>query len=447
MRRRRASKGDASSRSRATLELAASLAYRAGNVESHSRLSEQADEMDPAKLSTTIGVETARSLISTVRSSTSLPTTFISGLDSVLDNAGTPLRRGDVVELQGLPSSGKTTLLLYLAATAILMRNAHVRIDRQVLEIPIGGKEETVVWIDCTGRFDIDRLAVLVRHQIVTLVTRYRAPKGIGAPRDEEIDSLVDECLSRLHVFYPSSMLQLAATVQNLPEWTKTNAFDELGTVLIDGMSEFAWIDQFELEQKQQQQQQFAATTTAAETAARAGYTRPAEQPPLRLLVTAIARLRRTIAPLVFITQWVFRPHSILRHTSQDGFPFYSHHYAPPFWPSISSPPPPPASAAADPLDPPTLGDGQWPTFPLALHITTHPRKKPVFRKGIRFDQVVAEQRRAAQEREKAYQGQGVGTARANVLGTEGITCVVRKPGGIEVGSWDMSVYEKEIVT
>jgi hypothetical protein len=34
--------------------------------------------------------------------------------------------------------------------TAILMRNAHVRIDRQVLEIPIGGKEETVVWIDCT---------------------------------------------------------------------------------------------------------------------------------------------------------------------------------------------------------------------------------------------------------------------------------------------------------
>lgn len=399
--------------------------------------------MDPAKLSTTIGVETARSLISSVRCSTSLPTTFISGLDSVLDNAGIPLRRGDVVELQGLPSSGKTTLLLYLAATAILMRAAHVRIDRQVLEIPIGGKEETVVWIDCTGRFDIDRLANLVRHQIVTLITRYRAPKGIGAPRDEEIDSLVDECLSRLHVFYPSSMLQLAATVQNLPEWTKTNAFDELGTVLIDGMSEFAWIDQFELEQKQQ----VAAT---AEAAARGGATRPAEQPPLRLLGTAIAHLRRTIAPLVFITQWVFRPHSVLRHTSEDGLPFYSHHYAPPFWPSISSPLPPPtatASAAADPLDPPTLVDGQWPTFPLALHITMHPRKRPVFRKGIRFDQVVAEQRRAAQEREQVYKRQGVGTARASGLGTEGITCVIRKPGGIEVGSWDMSVYEKEIVT
>lgn len=392
--------------------------------------------MDPAKLSTTIGVESARSLISSVRYSTSLPTTFVSGLDSVLDNAGVPLRRGDVVELQGLPSSGKTTLLLYLAATAILMRNAHVRIDRQVLEIPIGGKEETVAWIDCTGRFDIDRLAVLVRHQIVTLITRYRAPKGIGAPPDEEIDSLVDECLSRLHVFYPSSMLQLAATVQHLPEWTKKNAFDELGTVLVDGMSEFAWIDQFELEQKQQ-------VATTAETAARGGSTRPGEQPPLRLLCAAIAHLRRTIAPLVFFTQWVFRLQSVLRHTSQDGLPFYSHQYAPPFWPSISTPPP----VSSDPLEPPTLVDGQWPTFPLALHITTHPRKKAVFRKGIRFDQVVVEQRRAAQEREKAFKGQGVGTARASVFGTDGITCVVRKPGGIEVGSWDMSVYEKEIVT
>ncbi|GAA5986429.1 hypothetical protein JCM10908_003751 [Rhodotorula pacifica] len=396
--------------------------------------------MDATKLSSGIGAETARSLISSVRYSTSLPTTFISGLDSMLDNAGIPLRRGDVVELQGLPSSGKTTLLLYLAATALLMRNAHVRIDRQVLEVPIGGKEETVVWIDCTSRFDIDRLATLVRHQIVTLVTRYRAPKGIGAPREEEIDSLVDECLSRLHVFYPSSMLQLAATVQHLPEWSKKNAFDELGTVLIDGMSEFAWIDQYELENKQQAEN---ATTAAA----RPPPTRPSNQPPLRLLCAAIANLRRTFAPLVFITQWVFRPHSVLRQTSQDGLPFYTHHYAPPFWPSITTPPPPPSSTTGDPLDPPLYIDHKWPTFPLALHITLHPRKKPLFRKGVRFDQVLAEQRRVAKEREKAYKGQGVGTARAGGLGTEGITCVVRKPGGIEVGSWDMNVYEKEIVT
>ncbi|GAA5879826.1 hypothetical protein JCM3774_001395 [Rhodotorula dairenensis] len=408
--------------------------------------------MDPAKLARGIGVETARSLVSSVRYSTSLPTTFLSGLDSLLDNARIPLRRGDVVELQGLPSSGKSTLLLYLAATAILMRTAHVRVDRQVLEVPIGGKEESVVWIDCTSRFDVDRLAALVRHQIVTLVTRYRAPKGIGAPREAEIDSLVDECLSRLHVFYPSSMLQLAATVQYLPEWTKTNAFDQLGTVLIDGMSEFAWIDQYEVEQKQAEP---TATATARST-------RPAEQPPLRLLCSAIAHLRRTVAPLVFITQWVFRPHSVLRQTSQDGLPFYTHHYAPPFWPSISTPPVL-LPVGQDPLDPPVAAtsstsdrdpdrdrdapEGKWPTFPLALHITTHPRRKPVFRKGIRFDQVLAEQRRATQEREKAFGGQGVGTARASVLGTEGITCVVRKPGGAEVGSWDMHVYEKEIVT
>ncbi|POY73665.1 hypothetical protein BMF94_3200 [Rhodotorula taiwanensis] len=397
------------------------------------------------RLASGIRYESALSLIASVRRSTSLPTTFVTGLDSMLDNAGIPLHRGDVVELQGLPSSGKSTLLYYLAATTVLMRRAHVRVDRQILEIPIGGKEETVVWIDCTGRFDVDRLATLVRHQLVVLITRYRAPKGIGAPRDSEIDALVEECLSRLHVFSPTSMLQLAATVHHLPDWFKKNALDELGTVLLDGMSEFAWLEQYEIEQKQAD----VAAGSRPAHAATAATKKPSGQPPLRLLCAAVAHLRRTLAPLIFITQWVFRPWSVLPQLSQDGLPFYSHHYGPPDWPSILTPDVTPGATddSNDPLDSPSLVDGRWPTFPLALHITVHPRRKPTFRKGVRFDEVMADVRKSAREREKALKGQGVGTARAAGLGTEGITCVVRRPGGIEVGSWDMSIYEKEIVT
>lgn len=393
--------------------------------------------MDPALLADGIACDTALNLSSAVRHSSSVPHVYVDGLNAILDQAGLQLRRGDVVEVQGLASSGKMSLLLHLAATALLPRKAHVRVDRQFLEIIVGGKEEAVVWVDCTSRFDVDRLASILRHHLKTAIQRYRAPRGIGAPRDEELDGLVDECLARLHVFYPSSTLQLAATIQALPEWAKTNAAEEVGSVLIDGMSDFAWADQYTHEQR---------SASLASGAHRSVDSFPSSQAALRLLLAAIANLRRSLAPLIFITQWVFRPHAVLPQRSSDGLPFYQHHFAPPHWPSISTVP---AVSEADitPLDSPSLLDGMWPTFPLKLHITTHPAKKPVFRSGVNLDTVMQEQKKRLKERDKLFKrARGLGTA-AGGMGTEGIQCVVRKQGGIEIGSWEMSVYEKEIVT
>lgn len=402
--------------------------------------------MDPARLSAGIACESAQSLIASVRRSTSVPSTFVSGLDALVEAANCELRRGDVVEIQGLPASGKSELMLYLAATALLMRTAHVRVDQRVLEVPVGGKEESVVWLSCAATacaVDLDRLAGLLRHQIVVAVTRYRAPRGIGAPRDREYDVLVEECLARLHVFSPTSMLQLAVTLRTLPEWAGRNAFEPLGTVLLDGMSELAWLDQHDLEQKQANLGGGVASGAAPTAAPR---TKPSDQPPVRLVCAAIAHLRRTLAPLVFISQWVFRPRAVLNQHSQDGLPFYAHHYAPPFWPSITTAPPP-LEEGADPLDSPTLVEGRWPTFPLALHITLHPRRKPTFRAGTSLEQVRSEVRRVQAERATALEQRGVGTAAVPGLGTEGVTCVVRRPGGVEIGSWDMSIFDKEVVT
>ncbi|GAA6046868.1 hypothetical protein JCM3770_005683 [Rhodotorula araucariae] len=393
--------------------------------------------MDPATLSDGISSSTALSLVSSVRYHTSLPTTYVGGLDALLHSADLPLRRGDIVEVQGLPGSAKSSLLLHLAATALLPRTAHVRIADQVLAVPVGGKEQAVAWIDCTAaRFDIDRLASLVRHHLDLAIRRFRAPRGIGAPRGDELESLVDECMARLHVFSPTSTLQLAVTLQGLPRWAARATADELGYVLVDGMSEFAWADQH-----------------AAMTAVGGGA--PDTKQPLRLVLHALAQLRATLAPVVFITQWVFRPQAVLPQRSQEGLPFYAHHYAPPHWPSILTPArarAPDPDSDTDPAgarSPLARLEGPVPV-PLALHITLHPAPVAPLRRGTPLAALAAEQRRRVGVRQKARDGPrrgSWGTAEGAVGGTEGIRCVVRKPGGVEVGSWEMSVFEREIVT
>ncbi|GAA5970545.1 hypothetical protein JCM11641_007349 [Rhodosporidiobolus odoratus] len=402
--------------------------------------------MDPSTLSAGITTTTALSLASSIRHSTSIPPTFLSGLDALLDSTSTPpLRRGDVVELQGLPSSGKTSLLLQLASTTLLPRQAYVRFQDLrggpgVAQVEVGGKEETVAFLDCSARaFPVLRLAGLVRRHLELAIQRYRRPQGLGKPAEEELDALVEEALSRLHVFKPSSTLQLARTVANLKDWSmdraRSNGEDEaeVGLVIVDGMSEFAWADQLAREEEQVRQPPQASSSP------------PSTVPPLRQFLSAVASLRRTLSPLIFISQWVFRPFSVvsspdqpghLHHqTSQESLPFYQHHFSAPHWPVITAPPFPAPSitkSKENPLEPLLVGSGsnggKWESFPIALQIMMHPPEKMVFRKGVTWEEVMRE--RGGEEGQER---------------TEGIRCVVRLQGGRELGSWEMSVGEDEV--
>ncbi|GAA5892743.1 uncharacterized protein JCM6883_007458 [Sporobolomyces salmoneus] len=392
--------------------------------------------MEPSTLGSTITTTSGLSFFNSIRWSTSLPSTLVDGFDALLHGSARPLHRGDVTEIQGVTSSGKTSLMIKIAVNHLLPRQVDVRIDRQVIRVPVGGKEERVVWFNCTASTgfekEILKIGKILRFHLVQAINSYRRPKGIGAPQEEELDELVRGCLERLEVFSPTSTIQLATTIQSLEEWyTKSSSStsgEELGCVMIDGMTEFAWTDQFERETHHQRSSSSSTPFVS----------------PLKLFSASISHLRRTLSPLIFISQWVLRPTQPLSNPSQQNLPFYRPHFNPPLYPSLRNPPISTSTVVTkekeeedDPFAPvyyPASSTSSSPLFPIHFHVTLHPSPRPVFRKGISFASVLKE---GGPRLEK-----GKGTK----VMTEGIVCVLRERGGREIGSWEMEIGEDEII-
>lgn len=363
--------------------------------------------LDPAVLAQGITTQSALQLSSAIRHSTQRTSTYISGLDELTQ--AKPLCRGDVVEVQGVTGSGKTALLLFLASTAIL--------PSIVNGLFVGGKEQTVCWLDCTSRLDIQRLATLCRTHLVS---------RLGETNSSLIDKLVIQSLERFIVFSPQSTLELANTIEALPAWFQAQrALPEIGYVLIDGMSEFAWADQFRSEQIKT-----AAAATASELTPSRVPTGPSPAETLRQLVHAIAHVRTTLAPLIFITQWVFRPTRTTGHSSHDkNLPFYEHHLRAP-WPDIvKRVGPSPSALAEDPLAAPSIIQGK-PGFHFAYHITCHPPPISLLPKHVSLKTALM-QRKADQASEE---------------GTQGLVAVVRAAGGREMGSFIWEILPAAVI-
>lgn len=170
-------------------------------------------------------------LSSAARWSTQTGPTFLSGLDALLlgepdtnseditttSNRG--VRRGDIIEIQGVTASGKSTLLLFLAATAILP----TRVDGGAR---VGGKHQTVVWVECGTSVgpDVDRLRLLCKTHLTTMLPR-KTP--------QQVDELVNQSLDRFTVFRPTTTAQLAQVVHDLPQWFMQQGKDEIGYLMM----------------------------------------------------------------------------------------------------------------------------------------------------------------------------------------------------------------------
>ncbi|KAF9460786.1 hypothetical protein BDZ94DRAFT_1265120 [Collybia nuda] len=137
---------------------------------------------------------------------------------------------GDVVEIQGPPSSGKTHLLYSLLINSIIPREYQSTI--------LGGWAKAAVVFDMDGSFDAIRFNQLLLGRLTHLLSDSHAAQFIAR-----------ESLQRLHTFRPTSSAQLAATIVHLPKYHATN-FPRvaIGLVAIDSISALYWPDRFATE-------------------------------------------------------------------------------------------------------------------------------------------------------------------------------------------------------
>jgi Rad51 len=132
-----------------------------------------------------------------------------------------------IVELTSvMPASGKTSLLYYCAALAVLPRDQ-------------GGQGTAVVWFDTDGRFSATRL----REVVLGVV-------GASSNANEERESLVQEALAHVHVFRPHSSRQLIDTLDYLPSYlldatAHLSMHRRLSLLILDSATAFYWQDRY----------------------------------------------------------------------------------------------------------------------------------------------------------------------------------------------------------
>lgn len=133
----------------------------------------------------------------------------------------------------GASGFGKTHLLYYLTAVAVLPTWK----DRRRT-----GRSGAVAVLDTDGRFDVVRLAEVMRTQLHETIT-----EAIGdALNARSIDQAVINALHHVHIFRPQSLASLIATAEALPAYlmniqNHTSSERSLDLLLLDSAGAFFW--------------------------------------------------------------------------------------------------------------------------------------------------------------------------------------------------------------
>lgn len=155
-------------------------------------------------------------------------------------------RPSPVLEISSsLSAAGKTQLLYYLTALAVLPRHYG--------DISVGGQEAAVVYIDADDRFDAERLRVVA--QGIVKRAQVSVPEGSTerneAPRsltEDDLKTLVTSSLQHVHVFRPQSSSALLATLSSVGAYLYDlsrhySASRPLQMAAIDSATAFFWQD------------------------------------------------------------------------------------------------------------------------------------------------------------------------------------------------------------
>ncbi|GKZ28233.1 hypothetical protein AbraIFM66950_000045 [Aspergillus brasiliensis] len=144
-----------------------------------------------------------------------------------------------------LSAAGKTHLMYYLAAIAIL--------PSVFSGIPLDGHESAVIFIDTDGRFDAERLRTVLRGIVLSRIntTAQEACGTLSETDNKAIEDMLVCSLQHVHVFRPQSSSALLATLQHLDTYIldltrHLSSNRPVHTIYLDSASAFLWQDKLQ---------------------------------------------------------------------------------------------------------------------------------------------------------------------------------------------------------
>lgn len=320
------------------------------------------------------------------------------------------LKSGDVVEIQGPPASGKTHFLYHLVITTITP-TTHLTTN-------LGGWDKVAVIFDTDGNFSIPRLHKLLQSRLTRLIARDPAVSNIS-----DIGDLARKAMCKVHLFRPTSSVQLAASLLYLPSYhTAQLSGDEIGLLAVDSISSFYWPDRFMVEQ-----------LGSVQSSGTSGRGRPSSKSPLHHVLSSLEKIRLSHGPVIALTNWGINPLTKPTHNSAPTT-FYKQHLYP--FPVInahnSSNVPGLATTAIASRGNPTANPNSNATSMLRLthHITLPFVSIAPFRLGLSMEE--------AREQEKAYRRELV--SKGEVVG------IVRTSGSTRVGRFTFRIGDDEVI-
>ncbi|RPD64906.1 hypothetical protein L227DRAFT_650053 [Lentinus tigrinus ALCF2SS1-6] len=265
-----------------------------------------------ASLLAEIPSESLQSFLATVRrESVAAGSTFIPVLDAHLSSVNSrrashnwPLNQGDVLEIQGPATSGKTHLLYHLLVTCLMPRSYNGK--------ELGGWGKAAVFFDTDDKLNISRLYTL-------LLSRMRRLIGSEDITDASVplEDVASQRLENLHIFRPTSSVQLAINLLHLPKYHATEPRlrdKEIGLLVIDSLSAFYWRDRYTLEQLRE-----AADGTA----------QGLPPNPLHHVLRALQRFRTSHRPVILLANWGLNALAKPSPAGEPASPFYRQHLYP----------------------------------------------------------------------------------------------------------------------
>ncbi|CAO1944267.1 unnamed protein product [Urochloa humidicola] len=149
-----------------------------------------------------------------------------------------PLRPGNVVEIAGPSNSGKSHLLLMAAVQCIL--------PKEWEGIYFGGLGKSVMYLDLDCRFDVLRLAQILRNRIVEGSAHLRNGKDVT--KDEFQcsfeNTLFSDCMQRFLYVRCYNSSEFTAALKTIQSQSRSEVLGvSIYFVMIDSIGAFYWID------------------------------------------------------------------------------------------------------------------------------------------------------------------------------------------------------------